>query len=75
MIDADLLARELDEALKGRREIQPLSKTHGEFDLALAYDVQARGIKLFRQDEAGAVDLKFFRNRWEARWYPVLLWS
>ena len=46
MIDADLLARELDEALKGRREIQPLTKTHGEFDLAAAYDVQARGIEL-----------------------------
>ena len=46
MIDADLFARELDEALKGRREIQPLTKTHGEFDLAAAYDVQARGIEL-----------------------------
>src|SRR5262249_61475813 len=46
MIDADVLARTLDEALTQRREIQPLTKTHGEFDLATAYDVQARGIEL-----------------------------
>ena len=46
MIDADTLARVLDEALTGRREIPPLGKTHGEFDLAAEYEVQARGIAL-----------------------------
>jgi 2-oxo-3-hexenedioate decarboxylase len=46
MIDANLLARELDEALLGRREIPPLTKTHGEFDLEQAYRVQERGIAL-----------------------------
>ena len=46
MIDTDLLARELDAALTGRREVQPLTKTHGEFDLATAYAVQAKGIAL-----------------------------
>lgn len=30
-----------------------------------ARDVTKRGIKLFRQDETGAVALKFFRDRWE----------
>lgn len=28
--------------------------------------VNARGIKLFRQDKTGAVSLRFFRDRWEA---------
>jgi ComEC/Rec2-related protein len=28
--------------------------------------VKTRGIKLFRQDETGAVDVRFFRDRWEA---------
>ena len=31
--------------------------------------VQARGIKLFRQDETGAVELRFHRHEWEARAY------
>ncbi len=31
-----------------------------------AAEVAARGIKLFRQDETGAVTLRFFRHRWEA---------
>lgn len=31
--------------------------------------VRARGIKLFRQDETGAVQLRFFRDRWEATAY------
>ena len=31
--------------------------------------VRRRGIKLFRQDESGAVQLKFFHDRWEARSY------
>ncbi|MCA1829225.1 MAG: 2-keto-4-pentenoate hydratase [Myxococcales bacterium] len=46
MIDADELASVLDEALVAKREIQPLTKTHGEFDLPTAYVVQARGIEL-----------------------------
>ncbi|MGZ6142395.1 MAG: 2-keto-4-pentenoate hydratase [Myxococcales bacterium] len=46
MIDTDELARVLDEALTGRREIQPLTRTHGEFDLAAAYAVQRKGIAL-----------------------------
>jgi 2-oxo-3-hexenedioate decarboxylase len=49
MIDAELLARVLDVALTQKREIQPLTKTHGEFDLATAYEVQARGIELRRR--------------------------
>ena len=31
--------------------------------------VRGRGIKLFRQDETGAVELKFYRDSWEARSY------
>jgi competence protein ComEC len=31
--------------------------------------VRARGIKLFRQDESGAVELKFLQNGWVARSY------
>ena len=31
--------------------------------------VGARGIKLFRQDETGAVRIRIFRDRWEARTY------
>ena len=31
--------------------------------------VRARGIKLFRQDETGAVQLRFFRDCWEANCY------
>ncbi len=31
--------------------------------------VRARGIKLFRQDESGAVELKFFRTEWVVRSY------
>src|SRR3954454_2584077 len=46
MVDVDLLATELDEAIQGRREIAPLGKTHGDFDLATAYRVQERGIAL-----------------------------
>src|SRR4051812_42948361 len=44
MADAELLAKELDEALLARREIPPLTRTHGDFDLATAYRVQERGI-------------------------------
>ena len=29
----------------------------------------ARGIKLFRQDETGAVQIRIFRDRWEAKSY------
>ena len=46
MVDVDLLARELDEALRGRREIAPLGKTYGDFDLATAYRIQERGIAM-----------------------------
>jgi len=31
--------------------------------------VRSRGIKLFRQDKTGAVELRFFRNHWEATSY------
>jgi competence protein ComEC len=34
-----------------------------------AGDVRTRGIKLFRQDETGAVTLRFGRDRWEAQSY------
>jgi competence protein ComEC len=34
-----------------------------------AEHLQARGIKLFRQDETGAVTLRFGRHGWEARGY------
>jgi competence protein ComEC len=34
-----------------------------------AENVRARGIKLFRQDETGAVQIRIFRDRWEARTY------
>jgi len=34
-----------------------------------ADDVHARGIKLLRQDETGAVQLRIFRDRWEAKTY------
>jgi competence protein ComEC len=34
-----------------------------------ALRVRARGIKLFRQDETGAVEFRFWRNDWEARAY------
>jgi competence protein ComEC len=34
-----------------------------------AEDLRARGIKLFRQDETGAVTLRFGRNGWEAQSY------
>jgi beta-lactamase superfamily II metal-dependent hydrolase len=35
----------------------------------LAEDLRARGIKLFRQDETGAVTVRFGRNGWEAQSY------
>ncbi len=44
MPDLDALARELDEALRMRREIPSLTRTHGPFTLADAYRVQERGI-------------------------------
>lgn len=46
MPDADALARELDEALLARREIPPLTKSHGPLALEEAYRVQERGIAL-----------------------------
>jgi 2-oxo-3-hexenedioate decarboxylase len=47
-VDPNLLARELDEALLARREIAPLTKSHGVFELHAAYRVQERGIELRR---------------------------
>jgi 2-oxo-3-hexenedioate decarboxylase len=46
MIDVDRLARDLDEALVQRREIAPLTRTYGDFDLETAYRVQERGVAL-----------------------------
>jgi len=46
MVDEDLLAKELDEALLARREIAPLARTHGDFDLPAAYRIQERGIAM-----------------------------
>jgi 2-oxo-3-hexenedioate decarboxylase len=40
------LARQLDDARRGRREIEPLHKTFGEFDLEDAYRIQRAGIGL-----------------------------
>jgi beta-lactamase superfamily II metal-dependent hydrolase len=34
-----------------------------------ARELQKRGIKLFRQDETGAVTLRFHHNSWEAQSY------
>jgi beta-lactamase superfamily II metal-dependent hydrolase len=34
-----------------------------------ADQLRARGIKLFRQDETGAVELEFLPNEWRARAY------
>ena len=44
-MDLNLLAKELDEALLGRREIPPLTRTHGDFDLETAYRIQEIGIR------------------------------
>ena len=40
------LARQLDEARRSRREIEPLCKTFGEFDLEDGYRIQRAGIGL-----------------------------
>src|SRR2546430_32354 len=40
------LARQLDEARRARREIEPLRKTFGDFDLEDAYRIQRAGIGL-----------------------------
>jgi len=40
------LARQLDEARRARREIEPLRKSFGEFDLEDAYRIQRAGIGL-----------------------------
>jgi 2-oxo-3-hexenedioate decarboxylase len=46
MVDVERLARDLDEAIVQRKEIAPLTKTYGDFDLETAYRVQERGIAL-----------------------------
>lgn len=40
---------------------------HQRIDDDWAEHVRAQGIKLFRQDETGAVELRFAPNQWEAR--------
>jgi 2-oxo-3-hexenedioate decarboxylase len=57
-MDAKLLATELDEALVGRREIAPLTKTHGDFSLPDAYRVQEEGLLLARKRGAKVVGYK-----------------
>jgi competence protein ComEC len=42
---------------------------HERIDDKWAEDVRARGIKLFRQDETGAVTVRFGPNGWEAQSY------
>jgi 2-oxo-3-hexenedioate decarboxylase len=49
VIDIEVLARELDEAVLGRREIEPLTKRHGPFDLKTAYAIQRAGLGLRAQ--------------------------
>jgi 2-oxo-3-hexenedioate decarboxylase len=46
MVDTELLAKKLDDALLARREIAPLIQTYGNFDLDAAYRIQERGIAL-----------------------------
>jgi len=43
-MDTRILAEELDAALLARREIPPLTKTHGDFSLPQAYEVQKLGL-------------------------------
>ena len=42
---------------------------HERISDAWAEELQRRGIKLFRQDETGAVTLRFRRDSWEAQSY------
>src|SRR5260370_1673141 len=58
MIDIGVLAKELDDAVLGRREIEPLTKTHGEFDLKTAYAIQRAGLELRAQRGERAVGYK-----------------
>jgi 2-oxo-3-hexenedioate decarboxylase len=46
MIDVDRMARDLDGALLEKREISPLTKTYGDFDLETAYRVQEIGVAM-----------------------------
>src|SRR4051812_32627201 len=46
MIQPEQLARDLDGALTQRREIPPLTRTYGDFDLETAYRIQERGIAM-----------------------------
>jgi 2-oxo-3-hexenedioate decarboxylase len=43
-MDVKTLAKELDEALLQKREIAPLTKTHGDFTLGEAYRIQEEGL-------------------------------
>ena len=58
MIDIGVLAKELDDAVLGRREIGPLTRTHGEFDLKTAYAIQRAGLELRAQRGERAVGYK-----------------
>jgi 2-oxo-3-hexenedioate decarboxylase len=58
VIDVEALARELDEAVLGRREIEPLTKTRGEFDLKTAYAIQRAGFELRARRGERAVGYK-----------------
>jgi beta-lactamase superfamily II metal-dependent hydrolase len=42
---------------------------HQRLSEELVSRVRTRGVKLFRQDETGAVELRFAREYWEARAY------
>ena len=46
MADAGELAKALDAALREKREIPPLTQTHGDYDLNVAYAAQALGLTL-----------------------------
>lgn len=58
MIDIGVLAKEVDNAVLGRREIEPLTKKHGEFDLKTAYAIQRAGLGLRVQRGERAVGYK-----------------
>ena len=49
MVDAGELAKVLDAALREKREIPPLTRTYGDYDLNLAYEAQAYGIARRRE--------------------------
>jgi competence protein ComEC len=42
---------------------------HERIDDQWAIDLKANGVRLFRQDQTGAVEIRFWANEWEARGY------